>query len=962
MTPAEMVPDTQNPDHDPRFWCLPPIREDLTKPHRQTGGAPLHLVTEGRQVGIWRSWTVVQEMVQGYSGAAHRGHASVPDCIEEWQRHCILGAHPHPVDPALELALPLASETSPPIALALWNAASNPCGTNARRAYSQSPSKKAARPVEEGLQADLQARALQAGTAGADTGCGEAGRRAGEEDTEGAPIHASDLSETRPEPRAPATTPPPTTPGLEGAPAAVTPGPGTPPTLGAAPASPGPETLPPRSATPRPAAPRLGGATTAAPPPPRIIQRVVEKRPRHKKGEPPAKPGKVGWIWGTKLAFFEKRKDKWLLVAAKKDDAGKFYTQMAKLFLLKYGAIDDNEDLEWDVDDPNDEEADVVVDVVESQEGDNPEAVYYRKLRTRIGAWYRDQYSGLLQDSKAAFARLFTGALNQAPPKPMRSKITQYYSSKFYAERVKERVEARWASMQRRAKQTGEKLEAKIKLISDVTNEVWAEETPEFQEEVEVALERDYQAAVKAWEASLADSPTMTPEQFAATLANAAFYLKPFVDAIAERFGMSASLFICGPIGKKGGAIGVQSVHAGTTRGVAPVPLPQFDPVGFAEVEKVLIAFGKEAFSEADCKARALPGTSAPATTVAGVAPTAVATPVAMPSPAAILPPSIPVAPSNPVQPVSTELPPSTEELPRAMASAVPDAGPPTEVLPSEAATSHCSAANPTNATGGVADVVTGGVADVATGGVADVEMNEEEEGPSAAEVEDQIDTLWKRDDRALWSAELGRAHAAFERGKDWGIGWAAVVSNFFDFEGVHGYGTDGAQISTKGRPRAVKEWIARARNWNAKPALGRIGAQGLPGTFAGSWWVWWKGLQPPEREEVRGGLSCPVGADWSAMAELHGNNGLLQIMLCLLWWGDQVVDANPFTKNEWSVAVDDVNWVLVELLRPGIITGKKRKHVTREEDGSRHIWRKEMVKEERLRHEGLSVDEMQGT
>jgi hypothetical protein len=45
---------------------------------------------------------------------------------------------------------------------------------------------------------------------------------------------------------------------------------------------------------------------------------------------------------------------------------------------------------------------------------------------------------------------------------------------------------------------------------------VWAEETPAFQRECEVAMEREYQQKLKAWEASLADSPTRSAEEIAA--------------------------------------------------------------------------------------------------------------------------------------------------------------------------------------------------------------------------------------------------------------------------------------------------------------------------------------------------------------------------------------------------------------------------------------------------------------
>lgn len=52
-----MIPELENPAHDPRYWCLPPVREDLTVPY-SGGGKPLHLVTRGRRVGVFRNWYV----------------------------------------------------------------------------------------------------------------------------------------------------------------------------------------------------------------------------------------------------------------------------------------------------------------------------------------------------------------------------------------------------------------------------------------------------------------------------------------------------------------------------------------------------------------------------------------------------------------------------------------------------------------------------------------------------------------------------------------------------------------------------------------------------------------------------------------------------------------------------------------------------------------------------------------
>src|SRR4051812_598423 len=56
-------------------------------------------------------------------------------------------------------------------------------------------------------------------------------------------------------------------------------------------------------------------------------------------------------------------------------------------------------------------------------------------------------------------------------------------------------------------------------------------------------------------------------------------------------------------------------------------------------------------------------------------------------------------------------------------------------------------------------------------------------------------DEYWRREDRADWSEELGRAHAAFERGRSWGLEWAVCVQRFFDFESAHGF-AEGGQMS----------------------------------------------------------------------------------------------------------------------------------------------------------------------
>ncbi|KAJ7817253.1 hypothetical protein B0H14DRAFT_3474731 [Mycena olivaceomarginata] len=207
-------------------------------------------------------------------------------------------------------------------------------------------------------------------------------------------------------------------------------------------------------------------------------------------------------------------------------------SQRQLLYVKKYGYhLADDQDLAEDVEDPPDEAADEVV-------------------HERIGAWYRAQYGSLLKSDKTAFQELFTGILDGAPPKPQRGRLLHFYSRKFYDTRIKEDIEECMVALTRRAELVGEAPPIRIDVIAKVTAECWEQETAEFQRDCEFAMEREYQQAVKGWEASLSDSPTRTAEEIASTFANAVFYLQPFIDAIQQRFGMCATVLLAGPIGE----------------------------------------------------------------------------------------------------------------------------------------------------------------------------------------------------------------------------------------------------------------------------------------------------------------------------------------------------------------------------------------------------------------------------
>ncbi|KAJ7874259.1 hypothetical protein B0H13DRAFT_2348671 [Mycena leptocephala] len=677
----------------------------------------------------------------------------------------------------------------------------------------------------------------------------------------------------------------------------------TPPPREPTPPSPDP-TPPPRDPTPPPRDPTPPPRDPTPPPlkePPVIVKskKGKAKAQRHKKGKEKQAPGKESWVHGTKLIFFERCKAEYLAAAEKSRNGDKaapgiFYTKMGQLFLLKYGyELGDNEDLAAD------EEANVVVNE-KSSDNNESSAQYFQTLRTRIGDWYRRRYGALLKIEKAAFKELFTGTLDNAPAKPQHGQPLHYYSQRCFEERVKGRYEVRMASIQRRSQHSGEKVPAVLALQNKVTKEVWEEETPAFQAEIRVGWEREYQVALKAWESSLADSPTRTPEEMAASLDNAVYYLQPFVDAIQERFGMSVALLLCGPIGKRGGV----------TKGLVPMKWPEFDRAKFAKVETRMVEFGRECFSEAECRACVLGGgnTRDWSEPMASGSNSTGSTPIVADTSTA-LPATTPPPAYRPIAVTGT-----TDDTRRRQAAAAGTGA------PGDSAGDGRAGDDDSRTTGGE------------EGGNSGDGGNGEGEDAGAGSInpdpvlQRRINDLWNRDDRAEWTGELGRAHAGLAWGRGWGIAWAECMSTFFNFESAHGYSEEkNVQIQTALRPQEISDWLAWGRQWERQMPLGFLGGEGEPGTWINRWWTWWVSLQPSERVEAEGKLAQPDSADWEKLAQPHGKNGMLQVMVTLLWWGDLVGDGEDACRHvEWVKAVDDVAWTLNELEKSGFIDGRK--------------------------------------
>ncbi|KAJ7710304.1 hypothetical protein B0H14DRAFT_2646078 [Mycena olivaceomarginata] len=103
-------------------------------------------------------------------------------------------------------------------------------------------------------------------------------------------------------------------------------------------------------------------------------------RRRAREGREPVKPGKISWVHGSKLPFFQAHREAYLTAAEMKETGG-FYEKLVHLYLAKYGY---NTDWEGDLDDgltvAADVDPDEDVDTL-SPEKSATRAEYFKKLK-----------------------------------------------------------------------------------------------------------------------------------------------------------------------------------------------------------------------------------------------------------------------------------------------------------------------------------------------------------------------------------------------------------------------------------------------------------------------------------------------------------------------------------------------------------------------------------------------------
>ncbi|KAL1749335.1 hypothetical protein FB107DRAFT_281009, partial [Schizophyllum commune] len=193
---------------------------------------------------------------------------------------------------------------------------------------------------------------------------------------------------------------------------------------------------------------------------------------------------------------------------------------------------------------------------------------------------------------------------------------------------------------------------------------------------------------------------------------------------------------------------------------------------------------------------------------------------------------------------------------------------------------------------------------------------------------------IWSYRSTDRWSLHIRDIFGAVQRGRDWGLAFATAVYAFFKLEDHMDYPIrhDGRRILGGSiRPAAYNTWSRQGCPYDLSIDLGDLSV------FAQRYWLWWEALQPAGRHNSDGNLitieefeGVVQGMDdWDGLEKCCGKDGIVQVLLFLLWWGDAVnsAGARPDEWLEWDTAVQDFRDVLCLMMGTPGFEKVARKH-----------------------------------
>ncbi len=146
---------------------------------------------------------------------------------------------------------------------------------------------------------------------------------------------------------------------------------------------------------------------------------------------------------------------------------------------------------------------------------------------------------------------------------------------------------------------------------------------------------------------------------------------------------------------------------------------------------------------------------------------------------------------------------------------------------------------------------------------------------------------------------------------QSYGNEFAHAIRLWTELERSYGWETSVKGLSAKERPAAVGEWLRLCRRVHEKvPKLPTVDE------YATSWWTWWVGLQPDWRATDGDDRPLMSGeGPWDDLVQ-PGQNGMLLVLISLVWWHGIMTDAS---RSAWEAAVREVGWVLEQMVRAGV-------------------------------------------
>ncbi|KAG6822971.1 hypothetical protein H0H92_011853 [Tricholoma furcatifolium] len=261
------------------------------------------------------------------------------------------------------------------------------------------------------------------------------------------------------------------------------------------------------------------------------------------------------------------------------------------------------------------------------------------KNSQKISNWYRYQMTTVNSGKARSQVQDFIEAFNDmSTVRPRKQTALSLYSKRFYPSRIKETVKAEWAAKTDEERKVSG---ARLKHINQMTKDFWNKETEEFRKTLEDECDANYQDAMEAFRNGRSWTPR-TAEEYDEAIHEAPKILLPLVETLAQYYGMSASILLCGPMAD--GKINVRSMHSETKTGRTMMIWPEADPEGFELAEKSLIQYGVKLFTKEEVESRKLtPDSANEGSPEAGTAAIlqSIRQPI-LPAPTAVLPPQPP--------------------------------------------------------------------------------------------------------------------------------------------------------------------------------------------------------------------------------------------------------------------------------------------------------------------------------